>query len=169
MDNETSKAILELLKIIVAKPDGAIIAAALTVGGMIAVVLLTSISQWIVTKRIILSEHNRLSIQINSEFKLKQFEIWQKDFKEIVSLLLTATDPEIRNPFNRNEIVPLVLKVQLMLNLDNPSHKKVNGLVNNLALAVTGWEYGHDASSILNIHGHLLDASKAILYVPENK
>ena len=166
MDNETAKAILELLKVIAAKPSPAVSSAAITVGGMIAVAILTSISQWIVTKRIISSEHKKITDQLNSEFKLKQFEIWQKDFKDTMALLMAATDPEIRDPFNKNEIVPLVHKIQLMLNLDNPGHSKVNGLVNALALAVTGWHTGYDASSILNTQGQLVDACKAILYLP---
>ena len=166
MDNESLKAILGLLKAIAAKPDGAVIAASVTVVGMITVAVLTTITQWFVTKRIITSDHSKISIQINSEFKLRQFELWQNDFKEAMSLLLAATDPEIRNPFNKNEIVPLIHKIQLMLNLANLGHRKVNGLVNDLALAVNGWNKNIDEASILRIHGHLIDASKEILYLP---
>lgn len=169
MDNEILKAILGLLKVMAAKPDGAVIAAGVTVSGMITVAVLTTITQWIVTKRIISSEHSKISIQINSEFKLKQFELWQNDFKEAMSLLLAATDPEIRKPFNKNEIVPLVHKIQLMLNLSNPGHKKVNGLVNALALAVNGWHNNIDETTILTTQGQLIDACKEILYLPPSK
>jgi len=169
MDNDTLKAILELLKTIASKSDGATTAATVTVGGMITVAILTTITQWIVTKRIITSEHNKVAMQINSEFKLKQFENWQRDFKEAMSLLLAATDPEIRNPFNKNEIVPLVHKIQLMLNLSNPGHKRVNELVTALALTVNGWNNNYDAASILITQGQLIDATKGILYLPENK
>lgn len=166
MDNETLKAILALLKTIAAKPDGAVIAASVTVVGMITVAILTTITQWFVTKRIISSEHSKISIQINSEFKVRQFENWQSDFKESIALLLTATDPEIRNPFDKNEIVPLVHKIQLMLNLANPGHNKVNELVNALALSVNGWNRTIDEASILRTQGHLIDACKEILYLP---
>jgi len=169
MDNDTLKAILALLKVIASKPDGAVIAAAVTVGGMITVAVLTTITQWIVTKHIILSEHNKISVQINSEFKIRQFESWQNDFKEAMSLLLAATDPEIRNPFNKNEIVPLVHKIQLMLNLANPGHQKVNDLVSSLALSVNGWHQKIDEAQILKTQGYLIDASKEILYLPPTK
>lgn len=166
MDNETLKAILALLKTITSKPDSTVIAASVTVGGMITVAFLTTITQWIVTKRIISSEHSKISIQINSEFKLRQFENWQRDFKEAIALLLAATDPEIRNPFNKNEIIPLVHKIQLMLNLTVPGHRKVNELLNTLALSVNGWNRTVDEASILRTQGNLIDACKDILYLP---
>lgn len=166
MDNETLKAIMVILKGIAAKPDGAVTAAMVTVCGMITVATLTTITQWIVTKRLITSEHNKISIQINSEFKLRQFENWQSDFKEAISLLLAATDPEIRNPFNKSEIVPLVHKIQLMLNLNHPGHRKVNELLNSLTLSINGWHQRVDEALILRTHGQLLDACKEILYLP---
>lgn len=166
MDNETLKAILALLKMIAAKPDGAVIAASVTVGGMVTVAILTAVTQWIVTKRILSSEHSKISMQVNSEFRLRQFENWQRDFKEAIALLLAATDPEIRNPFNKNEIVPLVHKIQLMLNLTNSGHSKVNELLTALALSVNGWNGTIDEASILRTQGHLIDACKEILYLP---
>ena len=68
-------------------------ASTITVFGMIGVALLTSITQFIVTKIIIRSEHNRINLQLNSEFKFKQHENWQIRFQNIASELLTELDP----------------------------------------------------------------------------
>ena len=79
--------------------------------------------------------------------------------------LLVATDPEV-GALDQRVIIPLVLKAQLILNPELPSHAKTNGLINRLALAVGGWHGKQDAQSILTIHADLLDAAKATLYLP---
>lgn len=169
MDDQTAQGILELLKAIISKPDGVVTAAYITVGGMFGVALIAAIAQWSLTKRIIRSEHDKLYKQLNSEFKSKQFEYWQSEFKEVISQLLSATDPEISSHFDKSKIIPLIHKAQLNLDVSNPSHRKVNGLILQLARAVNGWEAGHDAISILKIHGALADAAKEILYIPKGK
>lgn len=169
MDNQTAQAILELLKELLSKPDGTVIAACITVIGMLGVASITSVIQWSMTKRIIHSERTKLFEQLNSEFRLKQFEYWQNEFRESISLLLSATDPEMSLSFDKKKIIPLIHKTQLILDYSNPSHKKVIGLINQLALAVNGWEEGHNAASILSIHGTLADAAKGVLYIPSKQ
>ncbi len=169
MDNETAQTIIKLLDLLLAKPDALIKAAYVTVGGMLGVAFLTAMTQWIVTKNIIRSEHQRINNQLNSEFRLRQFESWQKDFKETIANLLQETDPQLNPSLNNDSAIPHILRAQLMLNLDIPSHKKVNGIINNLGLAVTGWQSDNDAATLLNIHASLLDAAKDIMYLPGKK
>lgn len=121
--------------------------------------------QWLVARSTIRAETERLHRQLSNEFRLQQFSEWQSRFQDVMADLLIATDPEA-GPLEQKAIVPLVLKAQLMLNPKLPEHARANGLINQLALATSGWQGKPDARSILTIHAALLDAAKATLYLP---
>ena len=165
MELELAETIIELLKSIQSKPDSTVIASVITIGGMLGVAFITVISQWLVTKSIIRSEHNRLKLEISSQFKHNQFSKWQESFVETISNLLSNTDPEVYPIPIREKVVPLIQKAQLLLNLEIQSHRKVNGLINELGLAVNKWEE-RGMSEILGISGRLLEASRDVIYLP---
>ncbi len=166
MDQSTVNTIIELLKQLLSKPDGVVVAAYITVGGMFCVGVATALVQWFVTRAILRSEHQRLHIQLQTDFRLRQMSQWQQEFVSTISELLAHTDPEVYPMPERKKVVPLILKTQLMLNLDMEAHRKVNQLTNELGLAVTKWET-RGLSEILGIHGRLLEASRAAIYLPE--
>lgn len=139
-----------------------ILAALLGLGGAVV----GAIVQWLVARSTIRAETERLHRQLSDEFRLQQFSEWQAEFRSVMSELLALTDPEVNKPFLKERIVPAVLKAQLMLNLEVPSHAKVNGLINALALSVNGWRGSQDMSSILSTHGELLDAARDVLFLP---
>ena len=138
-----------------------IIVAMIGVGG----VVLGGAAQWLVARATIRAETERLHRQLSGEFKLQQYSEWQRRFQDVMADLLAATDPEA-GALEQSTIVPLVLRAQLMLNPELPSHAKTNGLINRLALATGGWHGEQDTQSILTIHAALLDAAKATLYLP---
>lgn len=138
-----------------------IIVAMIGVGG----VVLGGAAQWLVARATIRAETERLHRQLSGEFKLQQYSEWQRRFQEVMADLLAATDPEA-GVLEQSTIVPLVLRAQLMLNPELPSHAKTNGLINRLALATGGWHGEQDTQSILTIHAALLGAAKATLYLP---
>ena len=105
---------------------------------MFGVAAIGALVQWLVTRTVIRSEHERLRIQLQSEFHLRQFEQWQSRLQEIIADLLKETDPEVSQGLDRDRIVPLILRAQLMLNLKEPNHRNVNDLINQLGLAVNG-------------------------------
>ena len=121
--------------------------------------------QWLVARSTIRAETERLHRQLSSEFRLAQFSEWQSRFQSVMADLLVATDPEA-GAISQSAIVPLVIRAQLMLNPELPSHARANGLINQLALATGGWHGEPDAQSILSIHAALLDAAKTTLYLP---
>lgn len=168
MDESTLNALIELLKQNLSKPDGTVVAAFITVGGMLAAAALAAFVQWLVTKTVLRSEHNRLQIQLNTDFQFKQFSQWQNDFVGTISDLLAHTDPETYPTPDANKVVALVHKAQLMLNLELDSHRKVNLLINELVLAVNRWE-PRAVSDIFRLHGSLLEASRAAIYLPGHK
>jgi hypothetical protein len=129
-------------------------------------VLLGGTVQWIVARSTIRSETERLHRQLSTEFRLQQFSEWQAEFRSVISELLGVTDPEVQREFRKDRVIPLILKAQLMLNPQLPAHARVNGLINQLALAVNGWHGTQDAATVLRIHGELLDASRNTLFLP---
>jgi DNA-directed RNA polymerase subunit L len=165
MDQNTANTIINLLKELLSKPDGVVVAAYITVGGMFGVAVVTALVQWFVTRTILRSEHQRLHIQLQTDFRLKQFSQWQQEFISTISELLTHTDPEVYPTPERTKVVPLIQKAQLMLNLELEAHRKVNGLINELGLAVNKWET-RDLREVLSIHSRLLEAARAALYLP---
>ena len=165
MEQETAQTIIDLLKAVLSKPDSTATAAYITIGGMFGVAAITALTQWLVTRSIIRSEHERLHTQLRSDFKLSQFSKWQEEFLQVVSELLANTDPEIYPTPKREEVVPLIQKAQLLLNLDIQSHRNVNALINELGLAVNRWE-ARGLSEILGIHGRLLEAARDAIYLP---
>jgi hypothetical protein len=128
--------------------------------------LVGAIIQWLVARSTIRAETERLHRQLANEFRLQQFSEWQTEFRSVMSELLALTDPEAHPSPPKERIVPLVLKAQLMLNLKMPSHAKVNGLINSLALTINGWHGSQDVSSLLRTHGELLEASRETLFLP---
>lgn len=138
-----------------------IVVAVIGVGG----VVLGGAAQWLVARATIRAETERLHRQLSGEFKLQQYSEWQRRFQEVMADLLAATDPEA-GELKQSTIIPLVLRAQLMLNPELPSHAKTNGLINRLALATGGWHGEQDSQSILTIHAALLDAATATLYLP---
>ena len=136
-------------------------------GALIALsgVGVATIAQWFITRWTFRAESDRQRQQQHTEFQRQQFAEWQSKFRDAVAALLAATDPELRAHFDKSKVVPLVLKVQLMLNPRMPAHAQVNSVVNQLALAVNGWEE-HDASSMLRLHGGLLEAARDAMFIP---
>lgn len=122
--------------------------------------------QWFVARSTIRAETERLHRQLSTEFRLEQFSEWQTEFRSVMSELLTVSDPEVNKSPPKDRVVQLVLKAQLMLNPNLPSHTKVNGLINKLALAVNGWHGPQDVTSILRTHSELLDATRETLFLP---
>lgn len=170
MDQSTSlAAIQKLLEALIAKPDGMVIAALITVGGMVGVATLGGIVQWLVTRTVTRSEHERLRLQLKSESRLRQFEEWRVRLQETIVELLKETDPEVNPQVNRERVVPLILRAQVMLNVSQPAHRKLNGFITELGLAVNGWQGNRDVAGILRTHSAVLQATRELLALPADE
>jgi hypothetical protein len=141
--------------------DG-LVAALIGLGG----VVLGSLGQWLISRSVVRAETERLHRQLSAEFRLQQFSEWQSKFSAVIAELLAVTDIEASSRFEKQKIVPLVLKAQLLLNPSVPSHAKVNGLINRLALAVNGCHEETSEREILSMHAELLDAAREAVYLP---
>ncbi|MCG7927620.1 MAG: hypothetical protein JAY67_19040 [Candidatus Thiodiazotropha taylori] len=168
MDNETVDLVKRLFEDYSNKDSGTVTAAYITIGGMLGVAILGVISQWVITRRIVSEEHKRILMQVNSERFARQHEKWEADIIEGISGLLKATDPEINPKINHIAVTGYVLRVQLLLNTNDPNQDRVNKLVNQLALTANGWQPAESPSVLLRIHDQLLEATKPLIYRPTN-
>ena len=166
MDIETLDAMKSLLEEFSNKDNATVTAAYLTVGGMLGVSIVGFIAQWFVTKRIVNEEHKRLHIQLHTESRTRQHEKWEADIQEGVMGLLKATDIEINPKIDPALVTSNVLKIQLLLNTNDPNQLAVNNSANELALMANNWMPNDEYSEFLRLHDQLLNAAKLLLYRP---
>lgn len=165
MDQNSANTIIEMLNQLLSKPDGSIAAAQITVWGMIGVTLITCLVQWAVTRTIIRSEGERLRVQLETDFRLRQQSAWEDEFRTTIATLLEYTDPEAYPIPEKQRVVPLILKSQLLLNLQLRSHIRINELINALGMAVNNWD-NRSKNEILGMHERLLEAARSVTYSP---
>jgi len=122
--------------------------------------------QWLVARGAVRAETDRLYKKLSAEFQVQQFSAWQAEFQSVISEFLCATDPEMSPKSEKQRVIPLVLRANLLLNPHLPSHAAVNDLINQLALAVNGWQGEQGMREVLNLHAQLLLASRALIYAP---
>jgi len=113
-------------------------------------------------------ENRRMLTQVNSERFARQHEKWGADIIEGIMGLLKATDPEINSDINAAVVTSYVLRVRLRLNTNDPNQDSVNQLVNQLALTANGWLQTESPSELLGLHAQLLEATKLLIYRPQN-
>ena len=162
MPTESVELITRLIEVLRAQPDAPVQAAKITVIGMLGVALITGFTQFIATYFLFRNELRKLKQQAATEVRVRQLTQWRESFMENISLLLALSDPEVQATPNKTKFIPILHKTQLLLDESIPEQGKVNGLVNQLALAVNDWE-SRELSYILSVHGQLIDASKAAL------
>lgn len=165
MENEILLSIQSLLEKLLRKEESELSSSIITVFGMIGVAILTSVTQFIITKRVIVSEHERIRLQLDSEFKLKQHENWQIRFQNVASELLTELDPELNKDLNNErKSVEQIHKIQMMLNLEISSHYKLNSQVQELGLALNKKTNKHTHGELLQLHSDIVDSIRAIIF-----
>lgn len=168
MDTETISVIKDLFQEYASKDSGTVTATYLTVGGMFGVALLGAISQWVITKRVASEEREKMLSQVSSERYARQHEKWEENIIEGATGLLKATDPEINSNINPAAVDGYALRIQLLLNTNDPNKNRVNQLVNQLALTANGWQPSESASALLSIHAQLIESTKLLIYRPMN-
>ena len=75
MDSETINLIRGLFEEYANKNSSTVVAAYITIGGMLGVAFLGAISQWVITKQIVSEEHRRMLAQVNSERFARQHDL----------------------------------------------------------------------------------------------
>lgn len=128
--------------------------------------LVGGLIQWLVARAAVRAETDRLYKKLSAELQVQQFSTWQAQFQSVISDLLCATDPEVSAKVDKQRVIPLVLRANLLLDPNLRSHATVNDLVNKLALTVNCWHGEQGMREVLRLHAALLEASRALIYSP---
>src|SRR5262245_22362305 len=114
--------------------------------------VLGGVVQWVVSRAAVRAETERLYEKLSAEFEIQQLSAWQAQFQTVMSELLCATDPELFAKVDKQRVIPLVHRANLLLNPNLRSHAQVNDLVNKLALVVNGWHGEQGMREVLEVH-----------------
>lgn len=136
-----------------------VIAACITVGGMVFTAVTAAILQYKITHKVIASEHRKLANQIALETVHRRNEERFNRVLDWISQLIGLVDPEINPEFAYPKIVALILKTQLMLNLDHPLEAQVNGVLNELGHAVRAQQ----RQAVLQLSDRLIVSTQGLL------
>jgi len=96
--------------------------------------------------------------------KYQEIEKWKERFIDLSSQLLSELDPTIANQTdNKKEIIKLIHKVQILLNLQIEEHLKINDVINKLGLAINKETNLYSYSELLSLHGKLSDSIRNVV------
>lgn len=150
-----------------------VIAAIISVGGMLGVAALAAVSQLAITRQVIQSEHRKIVQQIKGKFRSRHRERKIERLLDTLSDLVAHTDPEINPSINYPEVVRLIHRAQLLLDLDREPEARLNAAINDLGLQVGGYvsapplehfdEEPDRRAAVLRTHGKLIDLAKVVI------
>lgn len=168
-ENESLDLLLKLIETYRSNPDAAVEAAKLTVTGMVSVAAISLLGNLFATIYIVKSEARKTRDQLTMDRKNQLSISWHSEFKDLITMLLYETDPEIHaDHSNKEEVVKLMHKLNLMLNESIPAHKKLNSLINKLALCKNGWIKTNE-TQLLKLQSSIIELSKRIVYQPNEE
>ena len=124
------------------------------------------ISQAMLTRTVVRAERARMLEQITNESRLRRFEGRAERLQEAMADMLAAADPQIAP--NYGQAVRLILRIQLLLDRNDPAEARLNGALNQLAqrleeYVVPGADRESAAQALLEAHGQALDSANAVL------
>src|ERR1041384_2149650 len=109
-----------------------VIAAIIGVGGATLVAVVTVVTQLFVTRTVIHAERERVSAQLLGEHAVRAREKREERLLEAISELLAAADPPSHEGVRYGRVANLIVHVQLLLDLNVPAEKALNGALNDL-------------------------------------
>lgn len=136
-----------------------VIAALITVGGIVATAITAAIVQIKITRMIISSEYRKVGEQIVAETRARRSELRASRMLDHVSGLIDLVDPEINESFDYPAIVARILRVQLFLNRTHPLEKDLNRALNNVGHAARAG----DRSTMLGLSDNLIEATQTLM------
>lgn len=161
---EVADLLLELTKLMKDNPNTPILAAEYTVYGMLGVAAITLLGQFITTYILMRSEMRKVVTQTKASYMSEMNAAWNQEVKNLVADLVMAVESESPTGQDKVKILKCTHSLNLMLNEDIPSHKRLNSAVNELALNVNGWER---SNTLFNLQAQLTEAAKEVIYQPQ--
>ena len=109
-----------------------VVAAIVGVAGAVIVAITGALAQAAITKQVIRAERLKVDHQSIREASLRQREKRHDRLLDAVADLLASSDPQVTPGGDFNRAVPLIARIQLMLDLNDPTEKALNGALNEL-------------------------------------
>lgn len=134
-------------------------ASLISVIGMVVVAGITSWIQYFVTRTIIKSERARISEHLRTESSVRR---WESKFNRLADLLgefIAAT--EMDTSPTQESWLPLLHKIQFLLQYGNGPEQRLNGAINEIGYALQGIKKV-DKVGYLRLQSELAEAAKAI-------
>ncbi|OFX19492.1 MAG: hypothetical protein A2033_08010 [Bacteroidetes bacterium GWA2_31_9] len=105
-----------------------------TVIGMLLVAIITVTSQYLLIRKTIKADFEKIRLQIHSDFDFKNRYEWVSNFRQIISELITTTDPDYNKELNKTKMLLLINQAQIMLSDDIKEEKELEGLITKLGM-----------------------------------
>ena len=149
-----------------------VMAAVIGLGGVVSVAIVTIITQLHISKSNARLEREKISLQLRGQEASKQREKRQDRLIDALSELLVAADPQSAIGVDYGKTINHIVRIQLLLDLNITSEKKLNGALNELGLRLP--EYLSVQSNpidgklaqtkaLLRSHSKVVDAAKDML------
>jgi hypothetical protein len=103
-----------------------------TVLGMLLVAIITIASQYLLIRKTIKADFEKIKTQIHSDFEFKNRYDWISHFRRIISELITTTDPDYNKEVDKIKMLSLINQAQIMLNDNVVEEKELEGLITKL-------------------------------------
>jgi energy-converting hydrogenase Eha subunit H len=148
-----------------------VVAALITVAGMLGVVIVTALVQLSTTRQVIKSERDKTLSLIHGQAATSREERRRERILDIVSEIVASTDPEVNATIDYQRIVKLINRVQLLLDFDSHREALLNGAVNELGITLgrvlarepeDQWEDAERRKVILQAHGKVIDLARSV-------
>ena len=137
--DKTFELLTKILEELTSKPDSAIITAIISLGGMLIVAIMSIVTQIFITRHIVKSDFRKIQTQIQTEYDFKNRQEWINQFRKIIAELVTETDPELNDTFNKTRMISLINQAQLMLDTSKNDEKEIFGKITHLGMVVSDW------------------------------
>ena len=106
----------------------------ITVLGMLLVAIITVASQYLLIHKTIKADLSKMMLQIHSDFEFKNRHEWISNFRQIISELITTTDPDYNKEKNKTKMLLLINQAQIMLNDYITEEKELHDLITKLGM-----------------------------------
>ena len=143
-----------------------VIAAIITVFGMLLAATISQLLTFLTTRRVISSEYQKMIAQIEREARERRRERRVERLIQKLSELVAASDPDRHREPPSKEAGTLIGQCQLLLDYTSAPERALNGKLNELGIALE--DYVHNADllrkeTLLRIHGLVIDCAKAVV------
>lgn len=143
--------------------DG-VIAACVSVIGMVSVAAISALIQFRITKSVIENDHKKIRHQATMDAYNQRRQHKNDHLLELLTEYLNLTDPEINGLYMYPVIVKLLHKIQLLLDTNCAIENELNSVLVNFTLCIRENVSGcRDREGFLNLHAAVCSVGQAVL------